>query len=774
MLSLRRNNRGFIYALSWGFILALLLILPAIVRGGGILYLTNDFSTQQHPFYHICHEAIRNKSNFSSLTGLGTGLVTAYSFYTLGSPFFLFTLLFPSSFLPYLMGPLMIIKFSLSSLTAYIFLKRYVKDFRFAVLGALLYAFSGYQLFNIFYNHFEDVCVFAPLLLWSLDELMEDKKGGAFLLCVFINATVNYIFFVGSVVFVVIYFIIKVITKQYKLTCKRVFRILIESVLGFLLSSGLILPSVLSLLSNTRISEGISGLDALIYDNHYHYFEIIKSIFFPSDTPHIEPYFRKTATRWTEPNAYLAFFGVTGIIGTFLNKKDRFLKILYSVTLVFMLIPILNSVFSLFNAAYYARWFYFPVLMFSLGTVILLDNSEENKEDIVKAARIGLIITSVLSAFVLFFPIRNSDGTIKIGLFKDIDIFFSLFYIVLALISYILIILHFKNPFNKERLAQIMIRYIAGAVLLIGTVNITMMCLCYPASKTYKQSLIDGNIALSDNDDSYRIDASAVHYNVHMWWDKSALSTFNSTINPNETSFYNTLGYDRFVATALNDCYYAIKYLTSVKYAYYDIGEECLLPGFFYKGKENGFDVYENEYFIPMGFYYDNYITVEDFNEFDDTQKDNLLLKALILDDEQILKYGKHMGRLTLDYFERNMAIETSLYNDAMALREHSGYLFEWTNNGFISKIDLDNPKLVFYSIPYDKGFKAYVNGTETEIECVDGGMMAVYCPAGDNEIEFVYHTVGLKEGLYISLFTLIVSLVYLLLSNIKRKNKTA
>ena len=190
------KNKGYLYALMWGAALAVLLIMPAIIRGKGILYLTNDFSTQQHPFYVLCHNAIKSGSLFSSLTGLGAGLIGSYSFYTLGSPFFLFTLLFPSSALPYLMGPLMIVKISLSTLTAYIYLRPYVKDYRYVLLGSILYAFSGYQLFNIFYNHFEDVCVFAPLLLWSLDRLMEDKKRGAFMICVFINALVNYIFFV--------------------------------------------------------------------------------------------------------------------------------------------------------------------------------------------------------------------------------------------------------------------------------------------------------------------------------------------------------------------------------------------------------------------------------------------------------------------------------------------------------------------------------------------------------------------------------------------------
>ncbi|MFQ8832263.1 MAG: hypothetical protein ACLR7U_04905 [Ruthenibacterium lactatiformans] len=35
----------------------------------------------------------------------------------------------------------------------------------------------------------------------------------------------------------------------------------------------------------------------------------------------------------------------------------------------------------------------------------------------------------------------------------------------------------------------------------------------------------------------------------------------------------------------------------------------------------------------------------------------------------------------------------------------------------------------MFFSVPYDEGFTATVNGVEAEIERVDGGLSAVLCP---------------------------------------------
>ena len=127
-LSLRKNkyNYGLISFLL-GICLALLLFVPSMVYNEGLFVFYGDFNAQQIPFYQMVHDSILNGDTmWSYTTDLGANLVGSYSFYLMGSPFFWITLLFPSSFVPYLMAPLLILKFGFASLTAYIFLKRYV------------------------------------------------------------------------------------------------------------------------------------------------------------------------------------------------------------------------------------------------------------------------------------------------------------------------------------------------------------------------------------------------------------------------------------------------------------------------------------------------------------------------------------------------------------------------------------------------------------------------------------------------------------------------
>ena len=87
--------------------------------------------------------------------------------------------------------------------------------------------------------------------------------------------------------------------------------------------------------------------------------------------------------------------------------------------------------------------------------------------------------------------------------------------------------------------------------------------------------------------------------------------------------------------------------------------------------------------------------------------------------------------------------------------------VFQMTNSGFHAEITLDAPNLVFFSVPYDDGFTATVNGKETDILRVDEGLMAVLCPAGESTLDFVYQPDGIRLGKPVTLLSLVVFVSY-------------
>lgn len=66
---------------------------------------------------------------------------------------------------------------------------------------------------------------------------------------------------------------------------------------------------------------------------------------------------------------------------------------------------------------------------------------------------------------------------------------------------------------------------------------------------------------------------------------------------------------------------------------------------------------------------------------------------------------------------------------------------------GFTAHYTSDKERLVFFSVPYESGWTATVNGEPVDIEKVNIGFMAVKVPAGTSEIQFHYQTPGLKLG---------------------------
>lgn len=160
------NKKGHYYLKAFLIpaIIAIVLFLPFIIMDKGYFLYYGDFNVQQIPFYQMIHDSIQNGNfGWSNTTDLGADIVGSYSFYMIASPFFWLTMLFPSPAVPHLMGPLYVLKFACCSLSAFVYLKRYVKNKDYAVIG-ILYAFSGFGVYNVFFNHFHEAMITFPLL----------------------------------------------------------------------------------------------------------------------------------------------------------------------------------------------------------------------------------------------------------------------------------------------------------------------------------------------------------------------------------------------------------------------------------------------------------------------------------------------------------------------------------------------------------------------------------------------------------------------------------
>ena len=121
-------------------------------------------------------------------------------------------------------------------------------------------------------------------------------------------------------------------------------------------------------------------------------------------------------------------------------------------------------------------------------------------------------------------------------------------------------------------------------------------------------------------EEEHRIDILNSLKNLSMYWDMPCIQGFHSIVPGSVTNFYDFIGMERVVEIHPDTSHYTLRGLLSVKWVFEEegyrpraeadyLGEAADLPGFSYYDTQNGFQVFENEAFIPYGFTYEYYIT---------------------------------------------------------------------------------------------------------------------------------------------------------------------
>ena len=768
-----QSHKKFWQAVGLCALTAAIFFLPFYLLDGGFFHYAGDFNSQQITFYRYMNGFVKGAgypdsafagaphNTFSWATDLGSGVMNAYSFYLYGSPFFWLSVLLPQSWLPYMMVPLLVLKFGVAGGGAYLYLRRYVKNANYAVLGACLYALSGFAVYNVFFNHFVDVVALFPYLLWALDEAIYEDRHGLFAFWVAVNLLNNYFFFVGQVIFLCIYFVCKLTAKDFRLTARKFGHLLWESVLGVAMGCLLLFPAVLSLLQNPRTIDLSSGWGFLTYAKVQQYLAILLSWILPPDSPYLTSVWSEGVIKWTSMTAYLPLCSLAGAMAYWRSRKADSKKRIVAVCAVCALVPVLNSAFYALNSSYYARWYYMPTLILAAMTVNALEDPDIDLD--APARGIGWIMLATLVFAVV--PVRDdTTETWSFGVLKNPEQFFVVLgFGLLGLMLYRVLCSKWRQDsrFAQRMTAAVLVFACAFTMVHIGIGKFGQW---HTDSDLVEQ---DTNALLLKNnlpEGDYRIDTYKIHDNIGMWLDKSCLQYFGSTAAPSILSFYPGLGVKRDVRSEPEITNYALRGLLSVEYLITtpekrESFEDEADAGWTYLADVDGYTLYHNDNYVPMGFTYDYYVTEATYEASVKTLRSNLLMRALVLEDEDVKAYGQYLTELP-DTMLDDLHYD-SYTQDCADRRAHSCSVFQMNNAGFHAEITLDKANLVFFSVPYDDGFTAYVNGEKTDILQVDEGLMAVLCPAGASSIDFVYQAAGLSASRVVTAVAIPVWVVY-------------
>jgi hypothetical protein len=732
-----------------------------------------DYNVQQIAFYKLAHQAVRSGDVFWSwTTDLGANFIGSYSFYLLFSPFFWLTLPFPTSWVPYLMGPLLILKTACASLTGYLYIKRFVKNTDWAVVGAICYSFSGFMIFNVFFNHFHEACVFFPLLLVSLEELVQHNRRGFFAAMVALNAMVNYWFFIGEVVFVILYVIVRIITGGWGCTVKKFFLIALESVTGVLLACVTLIPSVLAIVGNPRTgtSELLTGQLMWIWGWNQRLPAIIQSFFFPPELPSAPTFFPEMGAKWSSLSAWLPLFSCVGVIAFCRAKEKNFHKRMIILSMILSLVPIFNSIFVLFNDSYYARWFYMPILMMCVATASALEERETPLMH--RGWKSGLRwCGGFVAVFILaigFTPVRDGD-TITFGLYGDKARFWflSLTAVLCLLLTGLLVLgLSKKRFFYRVTCVFLSVVAVGYSLGLIGSGKHSR-----EYDLNYLETAVEGGdkVTVEVDEPFARSDFYECSDNLGMHWGLPNIQCFHSVVPASVMTFYPSLGIKRDVSSKPSTSYRTLRDLLSVRWLFIPEDEDDQEPmdNFSFYDFQNGYYIYENDYYLPMGFCYDTAVTADTLEDLSGELKSRYLMHALILSEDAIERNADILTvEDSIDYDVFDVDTSDDVYESDWEKRSATAaQSFSRDNTGFTVETSGSSDRMMFFSVPYDDGWSCEINGEPVRIECADYGLMAVRVPAGEATVRFTYRTPGLLEGFALTMVGLILLCIQLIIS---------
>lgn len=774
MLQLNGIQKRPIPACLQAFLLALAIstavFLPFVIMDHGLFFYYGDFNVQQIPFYRLVHDAVRAGEWYWNWdTDLGVNFIGSYGFYNLFSPFFWLTLPFPSDAVPYLMAPLLVLKTATAALTSCLYIGRFTRDARYAVFGSLLYAFSGWATYNIFFNHFHEVLAFFPLMLWALERLVADGKRGGFLLVVALNCMVNYWFFIGSALFTILYVLVRTLSHGWEMSFKKFFTIAFEAVLGVLLACFALLPSVMAILGNPRTTGDnlLTGWGFWLYSHEQRQPAILESIFFPPDIPARPNFFPDHGAKWASLSAWLPMVGPSFLLAYLLSTPRSWIKRLLYLCLVMAMVPGLNSFFILFNNSYYARWFYMPILLMALASALALERYLRSPEAVCLPR--GLKWTAIISAlFVLAIGLtpREKDGMTLIGLEEYPErLWIYAAIVALGLAASWLLVHGLSRRPDFFRLTCLSLSCIcavyAVTMLAMGRAHSDdrewLRTVALPGREELSLPEEESGFARSDLYDSMD--------NLGMYWGLPNIQAFHSIVPVSLMEFYPSVGVKRDVSSKPQPEYYALRALLSVRWLFVaedaDAQYQPSTRYFTYWGNQLGYNIYENDNYLPMGFGYRYYITRTEWEEQSEEKRQKLLLRAVLIEDDASPRIRHIIDPLPetelQEHSEERFLADVQERRDSVS---RSGFTRD--RKGFTSSLTLNEEQIVFYSVPYDKGWSATVNGVPTQVLMVNGGFLGVPVPAGESTVRFDYCAPGLRAGIVLSFAALAVFLLYL------------
>ena len=294
--NLKEKVKSFKFSPNFYYFLILLLIsfgfyMLMLLENGFSLAYGGDYSAQYIPMgYHVWdyyHEWIKTGhfTLFDTTLYLGANSIGSNAYYGLFSPFNIIIVLLPRSIVPQSVAICSMIKLACAGLFFKLYMNNCfgVKDNIGRVCG-IAYTFCGWGAFYLWYNNYQDILVFFPIVLWGIEKTIKEQKPWLLAVGTFLLAICNYVLMVSYLVCAFFYAMFRFFQKLKEKSLKDNFIVLGFGVLGFatglLMAMMIFFPALTATMSSPKL-DGLSyggQLKQFLFNHKYkEFFELLFS-----------------------------------------------------------------------------------------------------------------------------------------------------------------------------------------------------------------------------------------------------------------------------------------------------------------------------------------------------------------------------------------------------------------------------------------------------------------------------------------------------------------
>lgn len=727
---------------------------------------TWDLEAQYSSFMVLMHNLLSGKEqlNYSLTGGLGGNLYGLAAYY-LGSPFNIIMVFFNEKTMPAGIMILILLKTAGMGFFMFLYLQK-KKQSPVAILFSTAYALSAYAIAYQSNIMWLDALVFLPLVILGLESMIREGKCLLYIVSLGLTIISNYFIAYMACLFVVFYFVGYMLFIEWKESGLRkklrtIGQFAVSSLCGGGLSAFLLMPMLCEM--QNGISKVNVTADAVKNGARLFYYRSILPMFMACSYDNSQ--------RWdvigTFPLFYCGIIAVLGVILFFISRNITWKNKIFQAFLMLMLLVSCNHM----NLFFIWHGFYTPFgapwrFMFLWGFVILTAAHEGIASALEEKSRRYdyMALTGICVYFLWVFWRFISYRRIVI---------FNVGIMVCEVIGFLLC--KYKKRYVKAAAVWLCVLAV-GAELICNALYTWNQGFEYESYLTYQDHISRMADALSREEGIFRSvmkEGAKRNLNDGFLWNVNTVESYASTVKRKtwETGRYLDLGEYRIMGTYNTKVPLLTQNIVSLKYIY---GGETADEGYEkVKATQDGINVYKNDNVLPFGFLVNKTaleITAEDRDK-DICEKQNALFHALAgsqgMEKEEIYKkVSDEEKNVSGEEISEQYMENTELVQKATAkTAEYTLSVTSKTVSDVTSKVrnDLGETAYVCYSVPFERGWKAEVDGREAKIMGGMGGFLLVPVEDGEHEVRIIYTAPGSRAGMMISLICFAGVIIYAL-----------